>query len=134
VNGYNLVALIFAREVSDNLTSLVKTIDKQIGESSVRNKAAGKLGVFVIFCSDDPGLQKQLENLIAKQGLKNIVISLSADKSAGPRRYKIAKEADVTVVVYDKGARVVTNYVLDSDDLTANKAKDIVRSLKKVLP
>jgi hypothetical protein len=84
VQGYDLVALIFAREVSDPLTGLVKTIDMQLGESGVRHKTGRKLGVFVVFCSDDPGLQPQLQNLITKEGIKNVVLSVSRNKSQGP--------------------------------------------------
>ena len=134
MGGYDLVALIFAREVSDPLTSLVKTIDKQLQESSARRKGGNKLGVHVVFCSDDPNLQQQLQNLIAKEGLKNIVISLSANKSQGPPRYRVAREAELTVVVYEGRRRVAANFVLDSVDLTADRTSDIMKALRKVLP
>lgn len=132
--GHDLVALIFAREVSDSLTSLVKTIDKQLGESSARHRGGNKLGVHVVFCSDDPGLKQQLERLIAKEGLKNIVFSLSANKAQGPPRYRVAREAELTVAVYKDRGRVTANFVLDSVDLTADRSKDIMKSLKGVLP
>jgi hypothetical protein len=134
VRGYDLAALIFAREVSDPLTSLVKTIDKQLGESSARRRGGNKLGVFVVFCSDDSGLKQQLQNLIAKEGLKHIVLSISRHKAQGPPRYRVAREADLTVVVYENRDRVAANFVLDSDDLTADRTKDILKSLRKVLP
>jgi hypothetical protein len=134
VRGYNLVALIFAREASDHLTSLVKTIDKQLEESSARHKTGSKLGVFVVFCSDDPGLKQQLQNLIAKEGLKNIVLSLSPTNGRGPLKYRVAREADLTVVVYQNYYQVAANFVLDSEDLTADRTNDIIKSLRKVLP
>jgi hypothetical protein len=133
VRGYNLVALIFAREVSDPLTSLVKKIDRQLGESSARHKG-GRLGVFVIFCSDDPKLRGQLEKLIAREGLKHIVFSISAQKSQGPPRYRVARDAELTVAVYNKDARVAANFALASVDLTAAQANDILKSLRKSLP
>ena len=126
--------MVFAREVSDPLTSLVKTIDKQLGESSARHKTGSKLGVFVVFCSDDPGLKQQLQNLIAKLGLKNIVLSVSTQNAQGPPRYRVAREADLTVVVYQNYSQVAANFVLDSEDLTADRTNDIVKSLRKVLP
>jgi hypothetical protein len=134
VGGYDLAALIFARDVSGPLTSLVKTIDKQLGESSARHKGPNKLGVFVVFCSDDPNLKQQLQNLIAKEGLKHIVLSLSKNNAQGPPRYRVAREADVTVAVYQNRRQVVANFVLDSEDLTADKIKEIMASLRKVLP
>ena len=60
MGGHDLVALIFAREVSDSLTSLVKTIDKQLQESTARRTGGNRLGVFVVVCSDDPGLKGDL--------------------------------------------------------------------------
>ncbi|MCI0457200.1 MAG: hypothetical protein L0Z62_09500 [Gemmataceae bacterium] len=134
MGGHDLVALIFAREVSDPLTSLVRTIDKQLQQSSARRQGGNRLGVHVVFCSDDPGLQQQLQNLIAKEGLKHIAISLSANKSQGPPRYRVAREAGLTVVVYENRSRVAANYVLDSEDLTADRTNDILKSLRKVLP
>jgi hypothetical protein len=134
VQGHHLAALIFAREVSDQLTSLVKTIDKQLGESATRHREPNKLGVFVVFCSDDPGLEKQLQKLIAKEGLKHIVFSISADKAKGPPGYQIAREAELTVVVYQPRYRVSDNVVLDAVDLTADKSNEIMKLLKKVLP
>jgi hypothetical protein len=134
VGGHDLVALIFAREISDPLTSLVKNIDKQLQEASARRKGGNILGVHVVFCSDDGGLQKELENLTAREGLRNIVLSVSANKSQGPPRYRVAREAELTVVVYQGRNRVVANYVLDSVDLTADRANEIVNSLRNVLP
>ena len=134
MQGYDLVALIFAREVSDPLTGLVKTIDKQLTESGARHKTGRKLGVFVVFCSDDPGLQPQLQNLITKEGIKNVVLSVSRNKSQGPPRYRIAREADLTLVIYANRNKVAANFVLDSDDLTSDRSKEIMTSLMKVLP
>jgi hypothetical protein len=116
------------------LTSLVKAMDRQLGESAARRPGHNKLGIFVVFCSDDPGLQPQLENLLAREGLQNVVVSLSANKAQGPPRYRIARDAELTVVVYQGRDRVVANYVLDSEDLTADRANDIVQSLRAVLP
>jgi hypothetical protein len=134
VAGYDLVALIFAREVSDNLTGLVKSIDKQLQESSARHPGGNKLGIFVVFCSDDPGLKEQLQILIGREGLKNVVISVSKDKAQGPPRYRVARDADLTVVIYRDHDQVAANFVLDSVDLTAIRSQVIMKALRKVLP
>jgi hypothetical protein len=134
VNGYGLVALIFAREVSDPLTGLVKSIEKQLQASAARRKGGETPGVFVVFCSDDPGLEQQVRNLIAKEGLKHVVLTISRNKSQGPPRYRVARDADLTVVVYQGHDRVAANFVLDSDDLTADRCDDIVISMRRFLP
>src|SRR6516162_7990453 len=87
--------MIFAREVSDNLTSLVKKIDAATGE----NKKA-RMGSFVVFCSDDEGLEKKLKALADKESIKNTIFAI--DNPAGPKAYKVAKDAEVTVILYDR--------------------------------
>lgn len=55
MGGYDLVALIFARDISDPLTSLVKAVDEQLDVAAASRRGPNKLGVFVVFLSDDPG-------------------------------------------------------------------------------
>jgi hypothetical protein len=135
VGGYGLVALIFAREVSDPLISLIKTIDKQL-ETTAKfpNQNREIPGIHVVFCSDDPALKQQLDALMAREGIKHVVLSISREKSQGPPRYRIAREAELTVVVYRDQGRVDANYVLESTDLTVDRVDEILRSVRKVLP
>ena len=70
--------MIFAREVSDSLTSLVKKIDAATAENSEK-----KMGSFVVFLSDDEKLADQLKTLAEKSNLKNTI--LAVDNVAGPR-------------------------------------------------
>src|SRR2546423_377729 len=93
MNGSHPVAMIFAREVSNHLTSLVKKID-----AATSANAKDKMGSFVVFCSDDDSLKDKLKELAKKEDLKKIILTI--DNPAGPTRYKIAQEADVTVVLY----------------------------------
>jgi hypothetical protein len=135
VNGYGLVALIFAREVSDPLIGLVKAIDEHLDFSPADCSLDGdRPGVHVIFCSDDPGLKERLDNLIAKEGIRHVVFSISKNKAQGPPRYRIAREAELTVVIYADQDRVVANYALDSVDLFADTRQEIVKSLSRILP
>src|SRR6266498_35298 len=87
--------MIFAREISDDLTSLVKKIDAETG----KNKSA-RMGSFVVFLSTDEGMEEKLKDLVKKEGLKHTILTL--DNPAGPRAYNITKDADVTVVLYNK--------------------------------
>jgi hypothetical protein len=118
--------MIFAREVSDNLTSLVKKIDAATAE----NKKA-RMGSFVVFLSDDEDLQKKLETLAEKEGIKNTVLSI--DNVAGPKGYKVAKDADVTVILYNK-QKVEANHAFRKGELNAGAVEKVVGDLKKILP
>jgi hypothetical protein len=134
VGNHDLVALIFAREVSDPLTSLVKTIDKELDAPAARRANGPRLGVHVVFCSDDPSLKQQLQTLLAKEGLKNVTVSVSRDHAQGPAKYRIAREAELTLVIYQNHEQVAANFVLDTVDLNAARTEDILKSLRNVLP
>lgn len=113
--------MIFAREVSDSLTSLVKKIDAATVDHSKQH-----MGSFVVFCNDDEGLKEKLKDLAKKEKLQDIILTI--DQPTGPEKYKISKDADVTVILYDN--RVVkANYAFKKGEL---KDADIEKILKGV--
>jgi hypothetical protein len=122
--------MIFAREVSDPLTSLVKKIDAATAKNS-----DAKMGSFVVFCSDDEDLGKKLKDLAEKEKLDKIALTIG-DKS-GPEGYNIAKDADITVVLYhgaySKGA-VKANYAFKKGEMKDKDIDKIVEDLAKILP
>jgi hypothetical protein len=118
--------MIFAREVSDPLTSLVKKID----EATVENKKA-RMGSFVVFLSDDEKLDKTLKDLGKKENLKQCVLSI--DNPAGPNGYNVVKEADVTVVLYVKHT-VKANYAFRKGELNEKAIDRIIADIPKILP
>jgi hypothetical protein len=126
VNGGNPVAMIFAREVSDSLTSLVKKID----EATAKNKEC-RMGSFVVFLNDDSKLEKQLKELAEKENIKNTILTI--DNPAGPNGYDIDKNADVTVVLYSK-KNVKVNQAYKKGELKDGEITKIVADIKKILP
>jgi hypothetical protein len=118
--------MIFAREVSDNLTSLVKKIDA----ATVKNSGC-KMGSFVVFCNDDEDLKDKLAKLAEKEGLKKCILTI--DKPDGPPDYEIAKDADVTVVYYNK-REVIVNKAFKKGELTAKAVDDVVHEIVTKLP
>jgi hypothetical protein len=124
-NGNNPVAMIFAREVSDNLTKLIKKIDATTAE----NKES-KMGSFVVFLNDNEDLPRQLKEVAEKEGIKHTV--LSVDNPAGPKAYKVAKEADVTVVLYTNHT-VKVNRAFKKGDLQEKDIDTIVADVAKIV-
>jgi len=118
--------MIFAREVSGPLTSLVKKLD----EATAKNRDA-MMGSFVVFCNDDDGLEKKLQQLAEKEKFKEIILAI--DSASGPTKYKIAKEADVTVVLYNEH-KVEANFVFKKGELNDKKVEEIMKALPKILP
>jgi hypothetical protein len=118
--------MIFAREVTGPLTSLVKKIDAETGKQK-----DASMGSFVVFCSDAEGLEVQLQKLAEKEKLKDIILAI--DNPTGPPKYKIAKDADVTVVLYLEH-EVKANFALKKGELNDKKIEEIIKALPKILP
>ena len=118
--------MIFAREISDPLTSLVKKIDAATAKNSDCS-----MGSFVVFLSDDEGLEKKLKDLAKKDKIDHTVLTI--DNPAGPRGYGVAKDADVTVVLYTNRT-VKANYAFKKGELKDADIDKIVGDVSKILP
>jgi hypothetical protein len=118
--------MIFAREISDPLTSLVKKIDAATVDNSKCT-----MNSFVVFLSDTEGLKDDLKKLAKEEHLKKTVLSI--DNPAGPKGYDISKDADITVVLYTKRT-VKTNYAFRKGELNADAISKIMADIPKILP
>jgi hypothetical protein len=125
-NGNNPVAMIFAREATPAVATLIKKID----EATVKNKGCD-MGSFVVFCSNEEGLEKKLKELAEKEKLSKIVLSI--DNPAGPQGYDVSKDADVTVVLYT-GRVVKANFAFKKGQLSDKKIDAIVSDVSKITP
>jgi folate-dependent phosphoribosylglycinamide formyltransferase PurN len=116
--------MIFARESSDGLTSLVKKIDAEVAKKN-------GLKAFVVFLNGDgDDEQKKVKEFQDKNGIKHV--SLALDNSTGPPKYEIAKDADVTVVYYNK-RKVEVNHAFKKGELTAAKADSVAADVSKIV-
>jgi|SRR5262245_34303237 len=125
-NGAAPVAMIFARDVSDPLVSLIKKLD----DAAEKNKDYS-MGAFVVFVSDDKELEGKLKQVAEKQGLKKLVLSI--DNEGGPQGYKVDKDAEVTVVLY-KERNVKANHAFKKGELNGKAVDAVVADLTKILP
>jgi hypothetical protein len=119
--------MIFAREISDNLTSLVKKIDA----ATVKNNKA-RMGSFVVFCNDDEKLEGKLKELADKEKLKKCVLTI-VDRPAGPTGYNVAKDADITVVLY-VNRTVKANHAFKKGELKEKDIETIIKDISKIVP
>jgi len=118
--------MIFAREVTGGLTSLVKKVDQATAKNS-----DCRMGSFVVFCNDEEDLKDRLEKLADKEKIKHTVLAI--DNPAGPRAYKISKDAEITVVLYVRHD-VKANYAFKKGELKDADIDKIVADVKKILP
>ena len=118
--------MIFAREVTGPLTSLVKKIDA----ATVKN-GFKRMGSFVVFLSDDEKLADQLKSLADKEGIKKCVLTI--DNPAGPNGYNVSKDADVTVVLYNN-RNVKANFAFRKGQLNDAAIEKVVGAVSKIVP
>jgi hypothetical protein len=103
------------------LTSLVKKIDA---------KGSDGLKSFVVYLSDDEKLEDELKTYADKTGLKNTVLAI--DNVAGPKAWSISKDAEVTVILYNK-RKVEANHSFRSGELNSSGVEKVVADVPKVL-
>jgi hypothetical protein len=124
-NGTSPVVMIFARKVSPSLTALIKKVDA----ATVQHKK-DRMGSFVVFLSDSEALGDQLKTLAEKENLQKTVLSI--DNPAGPKGYEVAKDADVTVVLYEDHT-VRSNYAFRDGQLNDQAVTHVLADLPKIL-
>jgi hypothetical protein len=118
--------MIFAREISDPLTSLVK----KINETTAKNKDKN-LGSFVVFLSDEESMAEKLITLADKEKIDQTILGLM--ESAGPPEFEVARDAEITVVLYT-ARKVKANYTFKKGKMGADDITRIIADLPKILP
>lgn len=125
--GARPVVTIFARDIDDNLASLIKKVDTQVGENSDKQMKA-----FVVLLTENPDKDAaRLEKLAKDQGVKNVPLTVF-DGQAGPPEYKIAKDAHVNVMMW-VGSKVKVNEAFAKDGLTKEQVEALAKSTGKIL-
>jgi len=123
-NGSNPVAMVFAREVTPELKTLITKIDAATAKNS-----GCEMGSFVVFCNDAEELAGKLTKMSKDADLKKVVLSI--DNPAGPKGYNLAKDADVTVVLY-KDRNVKANFAFKKGELSEKKVEEILAAVPKI--
>jgi len=116
--------MVFAREISDPLTGLVKKVDE------VNKEKGSKMGSVVVFLSDDEALEKAVKGLAEKEKVQKTTLMLA--NPTGPPDYNINKKADVTVLLY-VGKTVKVNRAYMKGEFKAADIDEIVKDLPKIL-
>jgi hypothetical protein len=116
---------IFARANTPALASLVKQVDAAIEKN-------GKLKSFLVLLTDDADqTAEKLKEMATDCRLKNVPLTL-VESPSGPPEYKIAKDADVTVMMW-RETEVKINHTYTKGGLTEADVKTIISELPKIL-
>jgi lysophospholipid acyltransferase (LPLAT)-like uncharacterized protein len=109
--GSKPVALVFARSTSKPVSELIKKLDATVAKAGQE-----KMGAAVIFLSSEDNIKEAVAAMQKDTGVKNV--SLAVDGPKGPEAYKVSKDADVTVIIYNK-KKVLANHSFDKFDSAA---------------
>lgn len=123
--GARPVVSIFTRKIDDNVTRLIKDIDSKVG----KNK---ELRAFVVLLTDDPdAAEAKLVALARKNKIENVPLTIF-DGQSGPPSYKIQKDAEVTVLMWNNH-QVKVNHGFAKGQLDKKSAKSVSGDVKKIL-
>jgi hypothetical protein len=124
--GAKPVVSIFARNVDKELISLLKKTDDFVAKNEDEKASA-----FFVLLTDDPDAAEiKLKELAKKHKIK--VPLTIFDGKAGPKGYKLAKDADVTVLMWS-GSTVKANYAYKKGELNKSEVAKIAKSTSKIL-
>lgn len=117
---------MFSREINASFTGLVKELDKAV--------AAGKdskLAAFVVFLTDSrEKLEPKVAELAKSEKIANVPLTI-VEGVAGPEKYKIAKDAEVTVILYSKN-EAKANFSYEKGKLDEKATKEIIAAIPKI--
>jgi hypothetical protein len=124
-NGGNPVAVVFAREVTPEVTKLIKQLDDATVKNSGKN-----MGSFAVFMTDSEAAADQLKNVVEKEKLQKLILSI--DNPSGPKAYSISRDADVTVLLYNEFT-VRANHAFKKGELNDGAIQKVVSDVSKIV-
>jgi len=116
------VVLVFTQKADENLATLVKAVDEV-------QKNNAKLGTVVVGVSGVAAAD--FEKLQTTHKLTT-PLTVAEDKD-GPEKYKLNKDAVVTVLVYKKGGAISKTFAFKDTKSAAEKAKEIAAAAEEAV-
>jgi len=126
--GNRPVVTVFTQSTDEKIESLVKKIDKAVGEHK-----RDKMAAFVVLLSDKPKSEEAKLKEIAKNagGLTNVPLT-TFENSDGPAEYKLSKDAETTVMMWVEG-EVKVNHAFAKGELDDKAIDAIMADTSKIL-
>ena len=127
--GNRPVISVFTRTIDEDVAKLVKEVDALV-KRYYREK---RLSAFVVYLSDERAqATAELAAFAKKYGLsEQVPLTVYAD-AKGPQAYKIAPQAELTVLMWER-TEVKVNRALAKDQLRPETIKEIIAQSPKIL-
>ncbi len=119
-------AVVFARNLSDPLAKLLGKLEEAGAVPAAKDSG------YKVWCTQlaEKADLDALAKWAQKQGLKTVPVGAFEDAD-GPPSYKLAKDADVTVMLFTK-QKVVANFAFRAGELTDKQIDEIVNTVPKL--
>ncbi|HIE98653.1 MAG: hypothetical protein ABGZ53_16895 [Fuerstiella sp.] len=125
--GAQPVVSIFTRKLDDNVAKLIKELDVVVGKNRDSRMAA-----FVVLLTDDPNAdQATLKKAADTHGIKHTPLTVF-ENADGPGKYRIARNADVTVMMWVEND-VKVNHAYSAGGLNKDAIAKIIGDTRKIL-
>ena len=126
--GNRPVVAVFARGGAENLPKLIAELNGLVDKHESK-----KMASFVNLLGNDVGkLKNEAEALVKKSKADKVAVVVPSDHERGPENYSLNPDADLTVLVYNRG-KVFANYALTADQLDDAAIGNIKESATKML-
>jgi hypothetical protein len=119
--------IVFARSLSDPLGKLAHRIDRALTEQK-----AAELRAWVTFLAEDhTGMDPKVVAWAKQHAVGTVPLGVFEDV-VGPPSYRLAGDADVTVLLSVK-QRVVANFAFRAGELTDARITEVMKALPRIL-
>jgi hypothetical protein len=115
--------IIFARTLTDPLGKLAQSIDKALGE----HKGAELRAWITVLHEDQTSMDAKIVKWAQQHAVSNVPVTVFEDVG-GPPSYRIARDADVTVLLSVK-QKVVANFAFREGELTDARIAEVLKAL-----
>ena len=103
---------------------------KELDKAVTAEKDA-KLTAFVVFLTDSRDkLEPKVAELGKNEKIEQVPLTIMESVS-GPEKYKVAKDADVTIILYSKN-EAKANFSFEKGKLDEKATKEIVSAISKI--
>ncbi|RLS51167.1 MAG: hypothetical protein DWH91_19775 [Planctomycetota bacterium] len=124
--GRRPVVSVFAKKMTPEVAALTKEIDNTVGSNTDKKMAA-----FVVMLTDSPEVETSLKTVAKDQGIKHTPLT-TFEGTTGPAEYKLAADAEVTVMMWVQG-KVAVNKSFKAGELTKEAIAASVKDTAKIL-
>jgi hypothetical protein len=125
--GDKPAAIVFARSLTDPLGKLAAKLDQAAADGMVPDFRAW---LTLLAAGPQPDTEDKLVGWGRKHALRQMPLGVFEDE-VGPPAYRLAKKADVTVVLFVKQQTVAT-FAFKAGELTDGRIDEVVKALAKL--